>query len=51
MFPNDVHNLSSLGKINYFEASNFLIFMFTRFAMLHIFHKLLSSGDRTESCL
>ena len=57
-----LHSLRSLGKkiiyillyiyiYIYILASNFLIFLSNRFAILHIFHKQLKSGDSTGSCL
>ena len=38
-------------EIYVFLASNFLIFLSDRFAMLHSFYKQLRSGDSTESSL
>ena len=34
-----------------FLASNFLMFLSNRFAIVHIFYKQLKSGDSTGSCL
>ena len=47
-----VYSLSILGKRNYvFLASNFLLFVSIKFAMLYIFYKQLRLVDSAESCL
>ena len=44
-------SLSILDKKKHFLASHFLIFLSSRFAMLHIFYKQLELGDSTGSYL